>query len=338
MRKLRVLVLMHADLVPPASLDGFTDQQINDWKTEYDVVSTLEDMGHEPVSLGIRDELAPIRKTAKQHRSHILFNLLEEFRGEALLDQNVVGYLELLRIPFTGCNSRGLLLARDKGLSKKLLSYHRIAVPKFQVFGQGSRVKRQRKLEFPLIVKSLEEDASLGISQASVVHDDGKLAERVAFVHESLQTSAIVEQFIPGRDIYVGVLGNNRLQVLPAQELVFQKNPDAQNIATAKAKHDLKYQEKWGIDIKSANLDDALARRLEKLCKRIYKILEMSGYARFDFRIDEQNDFYFLEANPNPDLARYEELASAAETAGISYEQLIQRILNAGMQQLGRTS
>lgn len=336
MRKLRVVVLMHADLVPPDSLEGYSDQEINDWKTEYDVVSTLEDMGHEPISLGIRDELLPIRTTAKKHKAHILFNLLEEFRGEALFDQNVVGYLELLRMPFTGCNSRGLLLSRDKSLSKKLLAYHRISVPKFQVFGRGRKVRRQQRLEFPLIVKSVEEDASLGISQASVVHDDAKLAERVAFVHESLQTGAIVEQFIPGRDIYVGVLGNNRLQVLPAQELVFEKNPDAQNIATAKAKHDLKYQEKWGIDIKPASLDEPVARTLEKLSKRIYKILELSGYARFDFRVNENNDFYFLEANPNPDLARYEELASAAETAGISYEELIQRILNTGMQQRGR--
>lgn len=333
MRKLRVLVLMHTDLVPPDSLEGYSDQEINDWKTEYDVVSTLEEMGHEPTSLGIRDELLPIKNTSEERKAHIVFNLLEEFRGESLYDQNVVGYLELMGLPYTGCNSRGLVIARDKSLSKKLLAYHRIRVPKFHVFEPRRKVRRPVKLEFPLIVKSVSEDASLGLSQASVVHDDEKLAERVAFVHENVQTGAIVEQFIPGRDIYVGVVGNDRLQVLTPQELVFEKNPDAQNIATAKAKHDLKYQEKWGIDIKPAKLEESVARNLERTCKRIYKILRLSGYARFDFRLDEHGQFYFLEANPNPDLARYEELACAAENAGISYEELLQRILNLGLQQ-----
>ncbi|MEO5902945.1 MAG: D-alanine--D-alanine ligase, partial [Gemmatimonadaceae bacterium] len=252
MRKLRVLVLMHPDHVPPDSLEGLTPQQALALKAEFDIVQCLRQLGHEARALGVQDEFLPIRDAVDEFKPHVVFNMLEEFHNNVLFDQNVVSLLELLRVPYTGCNPRGLILARSKSLSKKLLAYHRIPFPDFLVIPRGHRTRRPRKLEFPLFVKSLMEHASYGIAQASLVEDDERLAERVTFIHESIGTDAIAERFIEGREIYVGVLGNDRLVALPPIELVFENMPaNAALIATAKVKHDLAYQAKRGIVLKA---------------------------------------------------------------------------------------
>src|SRR6476469_485089 len=199
MKRLRVLVLLHPDLIPPESSAGYTEQQINVWKTEYDVVSTLRAAGHEVRPLGVHDELKPIRDEIDSWKPDIAFSLLEQFQGETTYDQNVVSHLELLRIPYTGCNPRGLMLARGKDLSKTLVHYHRIPVPAFAVFPMQRKIKRPKRLGFPLIVKSLTEDSSEGIAKASLVDSDEKLAERVAFIHDRMATPALVEQYIEGR-------------------------------------------------------------------------------------------------------------------------------------------
>ena len=333
MKKLRVVVLMHEDLIPPDSLKGFSEVDLNEWQTEYDVVSALEELGHHVFKLGVRDELGPLRRAIDEFKPDIVFNLLEEFRGEAVYDLNVIAYLELRGVAYTGCGPRGLLLARDKSLSKQLLSYHRIRVPRFVVCRIGRKIRRPRGLDFPLIVKSLTEDSSMGISQASVVHDDATLAERVAFVHDRIKTDAIVEQFIDGRELYVSILGNTRLTVLPVAELVFRrKPPDGVLIATTAAKHDVAYQERWGVDVRRAKgLPAETEQKLERIGKRIYRILGLTGYGRIDFRLGRDGEPYFLEANPNPEIARYEEFASAADAAGMAYERLLERILRLGL-------
>ena len=215
-KRLRVLVLMHPDLMPPASREGYTDKERHVWKTEFDVVTTLRESGHDVRAIGVQHELKPIRDEVRHWQPDVVFNLLEQFHGETAYDQNVASYLELLRVPFTGCNPRGLMLARGKALSKKLLHYHRIPVPAFAVFPMRRKVVRPARLGFPLIVKSVSEDSSIGIAHASVVDSDDKLVERVQFVHDRVGTDAIAEQYIEGREIYVSVLGNNRLQVINA--------------------------------------------------------------------------------------------------------------------------
>ena len=333
MKKLRVLVLMHPDHVPPDSLEGLTSQEALALKAEFDVVQCLRKLGHEPRPLGVQDEFLPIRDTVEEFKPHVVFNMLEEFHSNMLFDQNVVSLLELLRVPYTGCNPRGLILARSKSLGKKLLAYHRIPVPDFLVIPRGHRTRRPKKLEFPLFVKSLIEHASYGIAQASLVEDDEKLAERVAFVHESIGTDAIAERFIEGREIYVGVLGNDRLVALPPIELVFENMPaNAALIATAKVKHDLAYQAKRGITLRAAEgLEAEVKERIARLAKRIYKTLELDGYARIDFRLSASNVPYFLDANPNPDISDGEELASAAALIGMTYGDLISRIVSLGL-------
>lgn len=234
MKPLRVLVLVHEDLVPPDTVEG-VDLTTAGWRTEYEVVHTLRELGHEVRPLGVQHELAVVRQVVDEWKPHIAFNLLEEFSGVAIYDQNVVSYLELLKVPYTGCNPRGLMLARDKGLAKKILYYHRIPIPEFITVPLGRSVKRPKELAFPLIVNSVSEEASLGISQASIVEDDDKLQERVKFIHQSLGTGALVERYIEGREVYVGVMGHHRLQVFPVWELDMSRLPDeAKKIATAR--------------------------------------------------------------------------------------------------------
>lgn len=333
MKHYRVLALLDKDLVPPDSLKGRSEEEIERWRTEYDVVSTLRAAGHDVQPLGVADELRPIREAIENFKPHVVFNLLEEFQGEVTYDQNVASYLELTRVPYTGCNPRGLVLARGKDLSKQLVHYHRIPVPAFAVFPIGRKVRRPKRLAFPLIVKSLTEDSSFGIAQASVVNSDEKLVERVTYVHERIGTAAIVEQYIEGRELYVGVLGNERLRVLPVWELRFtEMSEGARRIATERVKLDPKYQKRIGVEIGPAkDLSAELQAKIVRYTKRICRTLELDGYCRIDFRLAENGTPYFLEANPNPEIAKSEEFAQAAKHAGLSYRKLLNRILALGL-------
>lgn len=322
---------MHEDFVPPVGEVPGDDAP--HWRTEFDVMAGLQALGHEVQSLGVHSDLGVIRRTLKEFNPHITFNLLEEFHGVALYDQHVISYLELLQRPYTGCNPRGLMLSHDKALSKKLMTYHRIPVPRFAVFPQGLRVRRPKQLEFPLIVKSLIEHASMGISQASIVHNDDKLKERVRFIHESIGTDAIVEQYLEGRELTVCVLGNQRLQVLPILELEFNALPDgAPRIQTERIKRDMAYQKRVGVALAAPqDLPEETARRLVTLAKRSYKTLNMSGYGRMDFRLTAEGDIYVLEANANADISVGEELSESAQLAGMHYEELLQKVINLGL-------
>ena len=331
--RLRVLALVHRHLIPPATVEEGTDVTTAPWRTEYDVISTMTALGHEVKTLGVHDDLGELRRASTEWKPHIAFNLLEAFDDVTIFDQNVVSHLELLKLSYTGCNPHGLLIARDKSLSKKLLAYHRIAVPAFEVFRIGRPIRRPKRLPFPLIVKSLTQEASIGISQASVVDSDEKLKERVTFIHESIGTAAIVEQYIEGREIYVGVIGNQILQALPVWELFFTNMPDgARRIATDRVKWSVKYQKKYGIESGPAHeIAGAEADRIQHICKRAYRALELSGCARIDLRLDEAGTVWVLEANPNPQIAKGEDFAASAEKVGIGYEALLQRIINLGL-------
>ena len=327
---LRVLVLMHPSLVPPDSLKGQPPEEVHRWKTEFGVVSTLRRIGHEVRPLGVQDELNPIRVAAEDWKPDVVFNLLEEFYSLSDFDSHVVSYLELLKLPYTGCNPRGLFLARSKAITKKIAAYHRVRVPAFFVVGRGRKPKRPGSLRFPLFVKSASEESSLGIAQASLVDSDEKLAERVRFVHESVGTDALVEQYIEGRELYVAAIGNERVRTLPVWELDFGKLAETgEPIATERVKHSLEYQKKHGIDAKRAeNLEPLLVGALERTTRRVYRMLELDGYARVDYRLTPAGEIYLLEANPNPEIAETEEFASAALAAGIPYPQLLKRIVS----------
>ena len=333
MSKLKVLVLVREGHVPPLTLDGVSDKDLDPWKAEFDVCETLRRLGHEVLPLGVYDDLSPIRTALGEFRPDITFMMLEEFHGVVTYDFAVISYLELMQQKYTGCNPRGLLLSMDKALSKKILTYHRIQTPRFTVFPVGRTVHRPKKLEFPLFVKSVSEDASYGISQASIVNHDEQLIDRVAFVHEHTRDDAIVEQYIEGREIYVGVMGNQRLQTFPPWEMNFGQMPsDVARIATSQVKWNRKYQEKHGITTHEAtDLDGEIGEKIKRVCKRVYRALNMSGYARMDLRLTEAGEIYVLEANANPNIEYGEDFSESAEKAGIDYSTLLQRILNLGL-------
>jgi D-alanine-D-alanine ligase len=331
MKKHRVLLLTHKDLVPK---EGIPIADVDPaWRMEWDVVTTLRRRGHELRVIGVHDDLTPIRSSIEEFKPTIVFNLLEAFDNIGVFDQNVVSYLELLRVPYTGCNPRGLTLARDKALARKLLAYHRIPSPDFKVVPLGKSPVLPKWLGFPLIVKSLTYEASIGISQASVVANQEQLEKRVKFIHDTLFTPAIVEQFVEGRELYVGVLGNHRLRVLPVWEMSFTNMPaDNWRIATERVKWNVAYQKKHGIDTAEAKLEDGVAAKIQHLAKRAYRALELSGYARFDFRMDEAGNPHVIEANPNPQLAKAEDFAQSAIRSKTSYSRLLERIMALGLE------
>lgn len=334
MKKLRVLLLVHESLVPPDDLYDYSDPRAYDYETEFDVKEALVELGHEVNVFGFFEDFEALHEEVKQWKPDIIFNLTEDFAGIGENDHYLVAYFEMMNLAYTGCNARGMVLARDKAVSKKILRYHDIKVPDFEVFPFGSMPKKIRPLPYPLIVKGLKEEGSVGIAQASYVENEKQLRKRVEAVHNITQDDVIAEQYIHGREFYVAVLGNERAQVLPIRELVFNKgNKDQPRMATYKVKWDHKYRERWGIDyVFARNMARGMKQKITRLCKDVYRILELSGYARIDLRLTPDNELYVLEANPNPGIADGEDVAFAAEKAGMDYEDMIERIVKLGLQ------
>jgi len=328
-RGYRILALVPEGSIPPDTLDDLAEDEIPDWQMEFDVVSSLKRQGHEVECLDVKGELQPIREAIAARKPHVVFNMLEEFHGFVAFDVNLVAFLELLKVPYTGCNPRGLMIARDKALTKKILSYHRIRVPGFAVFPRNSRFRRVKRLNYPLIVKSLIEESSVGLAQASVVNTDAQLEQRVRFVHEQVGSDAIAEEYIEGRELNLGIIGNRRLTTFPVWELNLGNLPEgAPRFATARIKWDPDYREKYDIDSHPAeDLPEGAEERIARMGKRIYRLLGLSGYARLDLRLRDDGAIFVIEANPNPDLGEVEDFSAAAEAGGISYDDLIGRIL-----------
>jgi len=334
MRKLRVLLMIHAELMPPETLEGLGESEINPWKMEYDVMSTLVNLGHEVICVGVEDDLRPVREAISAHRPQIVFNLLMHFHEAGILDSAVVSWLELMKQAYTGCNPRGLLVANDKALCKKVLSYHRIHAPRFFIMPIGKTVSElPRGLQFPLFVKSRSEHASTGIAHASIVRDIDQLNERAEFIHRNVGTAALCEEYIVGRELTIGVMGNQRLETTPVWEVTMDKLPEgAPMIVTSKLKWDLEYQKQVGLKSGPADdLPEGTAARIDRVARRIYRALGLSGYARIDIRMDTAGQIWILEANPNPDLCFGEDFAEGFERVGYSYEALIQKLLNLGL-------
>jgi D-alanine-D-alanine ligase len=333
-KKLKVLALF--DAIRPTTIDQDLSKEMKteDWKTEANVLAALETLGHTTEHLAIFDDVDLLRQKMTSFAPDVIFNLADQFKNNRGFDQNIVSLLEMQGVPFTGCGATGLVLCKHKGISKKILSYHRIHVPNFVVVARGQRIARPRQLKFPILVKPVKEEASYGISQASFIETDEQFRERTAFIHESLDADVIAEEYIEGRELYVGLMGNLRLTVFPIRELIFREvPPDEPKIATYRAKWDEEYRKRWGLRNRFAQgLDPALVAHIEQTCKRIYRLLTIDGYARIDLRLTASNEIYFIEANPNPILASDEDFAQAAGKAGLPYPQLIDRIIRQGMQ------
>ena len=332
-KKLKVLVLFDGGGPTTLDQDFSKEMKTADWKTEANVVAALGALGYTAEHLAIFDDLDLLRQKLENFAPDVLFNLVEQFKNNPGFDQNIVSFLEMQSLPFTGCGSTGLTLCKHKGISKKILGYHRIHVPNFVVIPRDQRIARPKQLKFPIVVKPVKDEASYGISQASFVETEEQLRERVAFIHEKHDADVIAEEYITGRELYVSLMGNLRLTVFPIRELVFgEVPPNEPKIATYRAKWDEEYRKRWGLQNQFADgLDPALVAHIEQTCKRIYSLLTIDGYARVDLRLTEANEIYFIEANPNPILAEDEDFALSAGKAGLPYPQLIDRIIRHGM-------
>jgi len=329
----RVLVLFDTAGTPPENQDFQEDLKKADWVTEAQVIEALKNLGHEVRMTGIWDEPGPIIDEIKTNPPDIVFNLTEHFNAVSAFDRNVAGLLEMMDVPYTGSSPTGLTLCKNKGMAKEILAYHKIRVPNFAIFPPGSTIKRPKRLEYPLFIKPLREEASYGISLDSFVETDDAFEERIHFVHERMHQEALAEEYIEGRELYVSILGNQSLRVFPFREVIFQEVPEGKpKFSTFKAKWDNAYRARWGIqNVFVEALPNGMEKRIGRICRSVYRALRIRGYGRIDLRLTGENEVVILEANPNPNLERDDEFAQSAARAGLTYEKLIQRILNLGL-------
>jgi len=296
--------------------------------TEYHVIEAVRHLGHQVSVLGVFDNLDEIIRHLKENKPDLVFNLTEQYCGERLWDKNIAGVLDMMQVPYTGAGPMGLMVCRDKRLCKELLGLHKIRVPNFLSLPWGKTIRVNKSIRFPLVVKPALGDGSEGIANASLVYNTDTLAERAEFIHHRWQQDAIAEEYIEGRELYVTVLGNNRLKVCPPRECFFNTNGDeGPNLATYRVKWNDEYREKWGINFGYGELEPETAKRIAKVCKRAFRVLHLRDYGRVDLRLTPEGKIVILEANPNPDLAWGEEVAEAAQYAGLDYDHLIDFII-----------
>ncbi len=333
MKKLRILVLFDSAGTPPQDQDYTEDFKNEDWFTEAAVYETLQIMGHEVRTLGIYDDIRLLINDLDDNPTDIVFNLTEVFLGKAHMDKNIPALLELLGVPYTGCSPDGMILCNNKALSKKILAYHRVHVPRFCTLRRGHRVRLLSRMRFPVVVKPLRAEASTGISLSSHVEDQAALEERVAFIHESMGMNVIAEEYVEGREFYVSILGRRRLVAFPVREMTFDAVPEeTPKMATYHAKWNEEYRERWGITNGfPANLAPEIEKKMHAVCKHAYRALNLDGYARFDCRLTPDNKLYIIEGNANPELAMGDEFAESARKGGYPYDRLLARMLNLGL-------
>jgi D-alanine-D-alanine ligase len=328
-QKLKVLMLFHSPYHRPRGYDykeEFSDP--DNMYTEHDVQQALLENGYEVRVLGLVDSVKPLLEEIEEFQPDVIFNLVEVFRDKSIYEKNVAAFLEMLGIPYTGAAADNIFVCNNKGLSKKLLTYHRIKTPGFHIFSYKHRVHLPKKIKLPVIVKPLCEEASRGISLSSMADNVDALMERVKFIHDTMKMDAIVEEYIEGREFYTTVIGDKKLTVLPLRELKFGELPEDSRIATYKAKWDDNYRDKWGIkSVYPGKLADGVEEEIVEVCKRAYRALNMRSYLRFDIRVTADKKVYIIEPNANPCIAKVDEVAQSAEKLGIAYVDLIRRIV-----------
>ncbi len=329
---MKVLVLF--DLARPASAgEQFSPRELKeqeDKPTEADVLATLKRLGHEVETLGIFDDVLAIVETVKRFAPDVVFNLTESFHSNRANEPNIPALLELMKVRYTGAKADGIILCKDKVLAKKVLLYHRVRVPHFVISPQSRPLKRLRRFVFPAFVKPVGEESSDGIAKASFAKSEEEALERARFIHEKFQCDALIEEYIDGRELYLSVMGNNKLTVFPPREIFFEQIPeDEPKFATFKAKWDEAYRKKWGIRNGPAReLPPGLDKKLVRLARKVYRALKVQGLGRIDIRLTAAGEIMVIEANPNPSLAHDEDFAQAAASAGLEYDALIQKILD----------
>jgi len=329
-KKLKVLLLFSSPYNKPRGYD-YKEEMADpeNMYTEKNVLNALKANGYEVSILGLHKDISPLMEEVRECPPDVIFNMVEVFDGKSYLEKNIAALLEMIGIPYTGASSGTLFICNNKALSKKIFRFHRIKIPYFYAFYREYKVWRPKKLKLPAIIKPLCEEASRGISQASIVDSEEAFTERIKFIQQNMKMDAIAEEYIDGRELYVSVIGNKRLTVLPSREMKFGEfSEDEPRIATYKAKWDDKYRDKWGIkSVFPGKLPNGTEEKISETCKRAYRALNMDSYTRFDIRLTSSGDVYIIEPNANPCIAKIDEVAQSAEKIGISYNQLIKKIV-----------
>jgi D-alanine-D-alanine ligase len=333
----RLRVLMVFDMPYAVTRDHDYTEEFADPEgcyTENDVYQALLENKYEVRRLGLFNDVRLLLDEVAEFRPDVIFNLVETFNHVTHWDKNIAALIELTQIPYTGATPAAITLCNDKGLCKKILRFHRVRTPRFHTFYRGHKVWLPKNLRLPCIIKPLTEEASRGISQASIVDDEKGFLERMHMIHERMKLDAIAEEYIEGRELYVSVIGDQRLRVLPPREITFgQMSEDEPRIATYKAKWDDGYRRKWGIrNAFAGKLPNGLEQHIVDVCKRAYRALNIRSYARFDLRVKPNGQVYVIEPNVNPCIARDDELAQSAAKVGIAYPALIRMVVNQALQ------
>lgn len=301
-------------------------------ETTYDpvveqVAEALRTAGHKVAIVGSHSDLTQLVRDLTASKPDLIFNLMEMFGDCLFADVAVQGLLDLVGVPYTGVGPGESYLQQDKALAKKLLAFDNISYPDFAVFSADSLLETGGNLRLPLFVKPLRADASIGIDSKSLVHTSTELMKRVVYIHENLKDSALAEEYIEGREFYVGVLGNAEPIAFPPIEMDFSKlEPGQPRILDRNAKWEQETPEYQGTKAVLADLPDELAAKLQKNALAAYRALRVRDYGRIDFRVSSSGDIYVIEVNANCYLEQSSEFAKAAEAAGIDYPALIKRI------------
>lgn len=333
---LKVLLIFDIPFNAPSDYDFSEEMKHEDWGAERKIFESLQENGYTVKTLGLYNDVIPLLETIKKYKPDIVFNSAEVFKEKAQFDKNIAGVLEMAGVPYTGASPASLTVCNNKALSKKILTFHKIKVPNFYTFYRRRKLKLVKRLKLPVIVKPLCEEASRGISQASIADSPEALWERIRFIFEKMNLDAIAEEYIEGREFYVSLIGNRRVRVLPLREITFgQMNGDEPRIATYKAKWDKQYRKKWNIKNKFAGpVAPELEKRIAAICRRAYHALNMQCYARLDLRVTPDNEIYIIEPNANPSLVPDDEVPLSAQKAGISYKTLVKKIVELGFQRI----
>ena len=300
---------------------------------EANVLTSLQNLGHEVDNMAVFDNVGDVVNKVVSFAPTVVFNQCESFRDDRALEPNIPSLLDMMRIPYTGSGPDGLFLCKDKALAREVLSHHHVRVPRFVVSHLKSPLRRLHRFGYPAFVKPVGQESSDGIAKASFVRDEKEALDRLRFLHQKFNSDAMMEEYIDGRELYVSVLGNRRRVVFPPREIFFGLVPDDEpKFATSQAKWNDVYRTKWGISNgPAAELPEAVLKDLRKLARNVYGWLRIRGFGRIDFRLSSRNELFIIEANPNPALSAEDDFAQSANTGGLTYDALIQEIVNAAL-------
>jgi D-alanine-D-alanine ligase len=315
---MKITILTHLEHEGDKQHDVVVDQ----------VADALKQTGHKPSVFGVHGDVKKLLGGLNRRKPELVFNLMETFGDDQLGAVAVVGLLDLLQLRYTGGGPGEFYLQEDKALTKKLLAFDGIGYPDFAVFTRDADLETGGKLRMPLFVKPLRMDASIGIDGRSLVRSAKEMMERVVAIHEKVRDAALVEEYIEGREFYVGVLGNQNPTAFPPVEMDFSKLPPGKpHVLDAKAKWSENSPEYKGTRAVLTDLSDELRAKLQKVALDAYRALRVRDYGRIDLRLTESGDVYVIEVNASCYLEQSGEFARAAAAAGTDYPTLINRIV-----------